>query len=589
VKTKVRQKLAQYKRRLERRLDKNDLTGCDRPMLTASNIHYEVGGRTRAIAAGGIGAMHQMVKYLELDQEINRHLQLLKVHAPYHESDHVLSIAYNFLAGGTCLEHLEAIRTDEVFLDALGARRLPDPTTAGDFCRRFSPVDSFTLQEVINGARVKVWKQQPDAFFAEAVIDGDGTMAETYGECKQGMDLNYEGKWGYHPLIISLANTGEPLYVVNRSGNRPSHENAATFFTQAAAWCREAGFRRIVLRGDTDFSQTTHLDAWDADDVKFVFGMDAMRNLVEIAENLPENAWRPLTRHARYQVKTQPRTRPEKVKERIVQERGLTNIRLQGEAVAEFRYRPVACRKAYRIVVVRKDLQITGGQRKLFENEPRCFFYITNEWEKTREQVVEQANGRCHQENLIEQIKNGVPALTAPVDSLASNGAYMVMATLAWSLKAWAALLLPEDGRWKERHTQEKQKLLRMDFATFRRVWMNMPAQIISHQPQNHLPSALLESLAASLLPPARSIAAPAAMLSRSPGSRGLDAPVCRHAQPRKKLPHARPTIRKPLIGLADLLKLCTHEAVRLSRKPLSAYACLRSSSPPSVNPWISS
>jgi hypothetical protein len=213
--------------------------------------------------------------------------------------------------------------------------------------------------------------------------------------------------------------------------------------------------------------------------VKFVFGIDAMPNLVELAENLPENAWKKLTRRQRYEVKTKSRSRPEKVKERIVQERDFTSIRLQSEAVAEFRYRPGACKQEYRIVVVRKDLQISGGQRRLFDNEQRYFFYITNEWNLTPPQVVEKANGRCNQENVIEQIKNGVPALAAPVDSLASNGAYMVMAMLAWSLKAWAALLLPEEGRWKEKHAQEKQKLLKMDFATFRRLWMNMPAQII--------------------------------------------------------------------------------------------------------------
>ena len=475
----VRQKLARSKRRLERRLEKSRLGGCDRPMLTASNIQYEIGGRTRAIAAGGIGAIHQMVKHLELDKEIDRHLHLLKVHAPYHESDHVLSIAYNFLAGGTCLEHLEAIRTDEVFLDALGARRLPDPTTAGDFCRRFDAWSVFLLQEVINDRRLIVWRQQPHAFFEEALIDGDGTMVQTYGECKQGMDINHEGKWGYHPLIISLANTGEPLYVINRSGNRPSHEGAAAFFNRAVELCRNAGFRRIVLRGDTDFSQTRHLDCWNADGVKFVFGIDAMPNLVQLAENLPENAWKKLARRQRSEVKTKPRSRPEKVKERIVQERDFTTIRLQGEAVAEFRYRPGACKQEYRIVVVRKDLQISGGQRTLFDNEQRYFFYITNEWDLASAQVVEKANGRCNQENLIEQIKNGVPALAAPVDSLASNGAYMVMAVLAWSLKAWAALLLPEETRWKEKQAQEKQKLLKMDFATFRRVWMNLPAQII--------------------------------------------------------------------------------------------------------------
>ena len=146
--------------------------------------------------------------------------------------------------------------------------------------------------EVFNSVRTKVWKQQPDSFFDEAIIDGDGTTVETTGECKEGMDINYKGEWGYHPLMISLANTNEPLYTVNRSGNRPSHEGAAVWFDRAVGLCRRAGFRKVRLRGDTDFSQTEYLDGWDDDQVTFVFGMDATENLYEIAENLPAEAWR---------------------------------------------------------------------------------------------------------------------------------------------------------------------------------------------------------------------------------------------------------------------------------------------------------
>ena len=273
---KIRKQIERRKARIAQRLDKKDNRGCARPMMTATNIHYEIAERTRAIAAGGMGAMHLLVRKLGLDEAIDHCLQVLKIHLPYHESDHVLNIAYNLLAGGTCLEHLELLRNDEGYLDALGARRIPDPTTAGDFCRRFTAADIDRLQEVFNETRVKVWRQQPESFFEEAVLEADGTMIETTGECKQGMDINHKGQWGYHALVLSLANTGEPLYVVNRPGNRPSHEQAAGFFDRAIAHCRGAGFRRVLLRGDTDFSQTEHLDGWDAAGVRFVFGIDAM-------------------------------------------------------------------------------------------------------------------------------------------------------------------------------------------------------------------------------------------------------------------------------------------------------------------------
>ncbi len=480
MKAKIRQRLAARKRRIRERLDRTKM-GSECPVISASNIQYELADRTRAISAGGIGAIHLMVKRLGLDKAINQRLNLLKLYMPYSESDHVLNIAYNLLAGGRCLEHLEVRRNDEVYLDALGAQRIPDPTTAGDFCRRFSWWEVFLLMETFNETRLTVWQQQPASFFEEAVIDADGTMVETYGECKEGMDINYKGQWGYHPLLISLANTGEPLYIVNRRGNRPSHERAAAYLDRAVQLCRRAGFRKIRLRGDTDFTQSEHLDRWDEADVQFVFGIDAMANLEALAENLPESAWKRLQRPARYAVKTKPRRRPENVKEQVVQDREFENIRLVDEYVAEFPYRPTKCRKTYRVVVVRKDLEVSKGQKHLFD-KTRCFFYITNDHTSSAEDIVVGARGankRCNQENLIAQQKNDVYSFTAPLDSLNSNWAYMVIASLAWSLKAWAALLVPVHARWQEQHEKQKQALLRMDFSTFRNAFINIPAEII--------------------------------------------------------------------------------------------------------------
>jgi hypothetical protein len=447
--------------------------------MTAANIHYEYAGRVRGLCAGGIGAIFLLAQRINLVNEINRDLHLLKRHLPYHESDHVLNIAFNILAGGKRIEHLELRRNDEVYLDALGAQRLPDPTTAGDFCRRFAEADVFTLMDIINQARRRVWALQPAAFFNEAVLDVDGTIVGTDAECKEGVDIAYNGIWGYHPLLISLANTAEPLYLINRSGNRPSHEGAADALDKMIALCREAGFEQITLRGDTDFTQTKHLDRWDeAGDVRFVFGIDAMPNLKALADDLPANAYHYLERQPRHAIKTVPRERPERVKPEIVRERGFKTIHLLEEMIAEFDYRPVACGKSYRVVVLRKRLGTDQGQMRLFE-EYRYFFYITNDRDKTAEEIVFSANDRCNQENVIAQIKGGVHALTTPVDNLVSNWAYMVMASLAWSLKAWSALMLPVTPRHAAKHEAEKRSLLRMEFATFRAAVIEMPCQIV--------------------------------------------------------------------------------------------------------------
>ena len=90
-----------------------------------------------------------------------------------------------------------------------------------------------------------------------------------------------------------------------------------------------------------------------------------------------------------------------------------------------------------------------------------------------------RANQRCNQENLIEQLKNGVQALRMPVGDQTSNWAYMVMASLAWTLKAWFALLLPETGRWGQKYQAEKQTVLHMEFKTFLNAFMLVPCQLV--------------------------------------------------------------------------------------------------------------
>ena len=478
--TNIQRRLANSKRRLQRRLDKTDLRHCSQPMLTASNIHFEIAQRSRGIAVGGIGVLHKLVRHLGLIAALDRRLELLKFHLPYHESDHVLAIAYLPLCGGTCLEDLELLRHDAVFLDALGARRIPDPTTAGDFCRRFTKDSIHTLLDVINDTRLQVWANQPATFFTQAIIDMDGFLVETTGQCKQGMDIAYDGTWGYHALVLTLANTGEVLSVVNRSGNRPSQEGAATQVERVLEVCFRGGFQQVLLRGDSKFAQTEHLDGWDDDPrVRFLFGYEAMPNLKAIAADLPACAWRPLQRPARYTVQTKPRQRPDQVKEAVVLARQFENRRLQSEAVAEFNYQPTACAKTYRMVVVKKNLSVAKGERLLFD-QIVYFFYITNDWVSEAEEVVFCANDRCDQENLLAHLHGGVRALRAPLDNLESNWAYMVMTALAWNLKAWWALQLPEEsGRWQEKYRTEKHWVLRLEFKTFVNAFVRLPCQIV--------------------------------------------------------------------------------------------------------------
>ena len=450
------------------------------PEFSAGKIHYEIAERNQAITCGGIGAVHQLANKVGLVEALNTGLQVLQRRRPYSDADHVLNIAYNAMCGGLVLEDIELRRNDAAFLDALGARTIPDPTTAGDYCRRYQSQDIHRLMDLANEVRVRVWKQQSPAFFeGPARIDADGTLVATTGESKEGMDLSYNGVWGYHPLVVSLANTGEPLFIVNRPGNRPSYEGAAAYFTRAITLVRRAGWKDVLLRGDTDFSQTAHLDGWDDDGVRFVFGYDASKAMTARADAVEEAEYREFVRRADETFKgRKERAKPPWVKEQIVRERGYRNLCLAREDLAEFAYRPTKAKRSYRIVVLRKTIVEEQGQRCIGQDY-RYFFYITNDCTMTPEQVVWEANNRCNQENLNAQLKGGVRALRAPLNTLNANWAYMAIVALAWSLKAWFALTIPVAPRWREQHEADRERVLRMEFRSFVQRFILVPAQIV--------------------------------------------------------------------------------------------------------------
>ena len=438
--------------------------------MTSGKIGYEVGANIDATSFGGIGAVHRMAVKLGLAEEINARLELLKVHRPYHESDHVLNLAYNVLCGGTRLQDIERLRHDVAYMDALGADLIPDPTTAGDFCRRFGETDVLALMEAINAVRPRLWAGRGKHLLdGIAYIDVDGTMAPTTGSHKAGMGISYKGIWGYHPLIVSLANTKEVLYAVNRPGNAVSHQDAAGWIDRAIDLV-EPHTPRICVRGDTDFSLTANFDRW-AQRVDFIFGMDCNATMRRHAEALPEAVWSRLERPAAYQpVTDQTRQREPDHKAAIVYERGYLNLKLNDEDVAEFDYQPGRCDRPYRVIVLRKNITRSRGEQTLFD-ELRYFFYITTRTDLTAAQVVSCANQRCDQENVIEQLKNGVGALRVPLYDLVSNWAYMVIATLAWNLKSWFAMML-------HRKT-DRRETIAMEFRRFIHTFILIPAMVI--------------------------------------------------------------------------------------------------------------
>ena len=291
VNAKIRRQLAARKRRIERRLDKSKLGDCSQPVMSgpATSSTRSPSGRA-AWATAAWARCVLLVRRFGLAEAIDRRLHLLKIHLPYHESDHVLNLAYNALCDGDCLEDLELRRNDEVFLDALGARRIPDPTTAGDFCRRFERTDVRTLQDVFNETRLKVWARAAGGVLRRSAHRhgrhvgrspaASANKAWTSPTRACGAIIRWSCRW---PTRAKCCRSSIARATAPAMKERP---------TKSIARWRSAlpgGFRRVLLRGDTDFTQTKHLDRWGADPrVRFIFGIDCMPNLQILADDLPD-------------------------------------------------------------------------------------------------------------------------------------------------------------------------------------------------------------------------------------------------------------------------------------------------------------
>jgi hypothetical protein len=439
--------------------------GAYRPVFRNRQVRLAVQERGNVTAYGGLSLAHDLAMRLALDKTINDHLYLLKIKLPYFESDHLLTHVYNLFAGGTCIEDIANLQHSEAIRSLLGACRIPDPTTAGDFLRRFSSRHLEDFQNVIDEAREKVWRQLPRSRRTVATIDMDSTVKEVFGDCKAGADFSYNGKWSYHPLLFTLAETYEPLRTINRSGNAASADGAAAALHEVLPMVKRH-FDTIFVRGDSKFYRRELIAECETHHALFAFVMDGYAVLHETAEGLPPSAWKPfregLVRSgAAVAGKRRLRQKRKRTRDKIVRQRGYRNLRTIDQHVAEFPYRIPRHEKdadygltgrSFRVIVKRQTVQTSEGQDLLF-TEYRYRFVITNipAGQMTAAQVLQFAHRRGDQENAIEQLKNGIAALRMPTGELRANGAFLLAGQLAWCLRTWLSLLaLPtETIRWE--------------------------------------------------------------------------------------------------------------------------------------------
>jgi len=439
------------------------------PVFRQRSVGAETLQRQPVTADGGLALAHHLAMRLGLDRSINRHLHLLRFHLPYHESDHVLTHAYNLFVGGRDIEDIQSLQHSPAVKNLLGACRVPDPTTAGDFLRRLGPEDLDALQRAIDEVRIKVWRKMPRSERRSITLDMDSSFKKVYGVCKQGAEFSYQKQWSYHPLLFTLAETAEPLRLVNRPGNRPSAEGAAELLGLCLKMLTE-NFDEVFLRGDSKFSERAILRQAVEHHALFAIVQQMDLPIWGAAFHLPEAAWKPL--RAKPGSRFHPtsgciRRKRVRHRSRIARRRGYRTLSTVREWVAEIPYTLEGFDRPLRLVFkrqwIREDRQLS------FQTHYEYRAVITNipRWRMSPSAIVHFAYGRCNQENAIEQAKNGLAAMRMPTGQLRANGAFLLAAEIAWCLRAWLSLLaLPRETRTWE-------------WGWFRRAFVHAPAVII--------------------------------------------------------------------------------------------------------------
>jgi hypothetical protein len=444
--------------------------------------HVEVDQRSEVTPYGGLALATAFLRRFKVAELIDRHVMVFLVHLPYYESDHVLAQVLNLYVGGTCIEDVASLQHSEAARRIIGACRLPDPTTAGDFLRRLHEKEHQLpgLRCAVDQVQAAVWRRlrrdRDRRGEAWSIVDVDGHVKPLYGVHKEGADF-YKSTWCYQPLIVSLAGTGECLAIRNRPGNVRSSDGAAGVLDQVLPRVRERGGRMLV-RGDSDFDRSDVRAACDRAGAYFAFVGREFQDRPKLVAKIPEVAWKPFRTRA-HRAQVEHRTHPS-----FVARRKKRNRRRQRARARNFTEKQLVKQwvtevaqtdpdgKPYRLVIRRQLIEHRQGQRALFD-EYRYRYIVTDlPASVSTQDAIDLTYERCDQENVIEQLGSGLAAWRMPVAEFDGNSAWLEIARLAWNLGKWIALLAfpPEVVRW--------------EWKRFRQAFVYAAAQVIRRSRQ---------------------------------------------------------------------------------------------------------
>ena len=446
-------------------------------VLRTPKLHPEIDERAVVTPYGGLALVEQFCRTFKVAQTIDKAVHVLKQHQPFHESDHVLSQVLSLYVGGRTLEDLSSIQHDEAVRRMFGACRLPDPTTAGDFLRRFTPQSLTALRSALDTIQEDVWRklarrQGKRGKRPLAVIYLDGHIKELYGSSIEGADFSYTGKWSYNALTVTMAGTGECVATRLRPGNMRSSEGAAAVLDEILPRLNEH-FEQILVVADSDFDRSDVRMACLRTGAYFAFVGREQSDRPEMADSIQQ--WRNFRTRALRRAEQRRRREGHRSRERKpnrkrqrARERKFMELRLVRQFVGETTFTPPKTNELLRLIVRRQIIDRHEPKQGTLFAQFRDRYIVSNipaSW--SAEEVIDATYERCDQENVIEQLGSGLAMWRMPVKQFIGNEAWMEIARLAWNMRAWIAqLALPEEA-------------VRWEWKRFRQAFVYLAAQVV--------------------------------------------------------------------------------------------------------------
>jgi hypothetical protein len=381
--------------------------------VTAGPARVEVVRSSQGITAhSGLVLVRELAVRLGVCELLDR-LTVKRRRRGFSPAQAVMAIVETLAAGGNCLEDSKLLRADSA-QERLRGHALPDPTTLGRFLRRFNIGHIAQLNLALDALFARVHPLVERG--GEVTLDIDASYVETHGPqgSRQGARGTYAGKVCWHPLLCFIAETGEWLGAKLRNGHAAAQTGALAFLDSCLRRLPEG--LRVFLRADEGFWGDPVLSGLEERKITYAVGAPLIASVKQRITEVREAAWGPSCYRA-------------------------------GSEVAEFRWRPKTWKRERRFVV-RRDPVEQGEQLSLEEREFHYWVIVTNDRQRTADELERWQREKANVENRIKEAKLGLGLDNLPSQIFNANWAYLLLTLIAYDLLVWLKLLaLPECER----------------------------------------------------------------------------------------------------------------------------------------------